>query len=48
MWWHRPIISAFGKPRHEDGKFEASFGCIVRPCLEERKERKKIPGGRNF
>lgn len=24
MWWPRPLISALGKQRHEDGKFEAS------------------------
>lgn len=47
MWWPRPIISALGKQRHEDGKFEASLGCIERPCLKGRMERKKIQGGRN-
>lgn len=48
MQWPRPIISALGKPRHENGKFEASLARIERPCLKGRMERKKILGGRNF
>lgn len=35
------MVSALGKQRHEEGKFEASLGCIARACLKvEWRERK--------
>ena len=30
------IIPAFKKLRQEDGKLEASLGCITRPCLKKK------------
>jgi hypothetical protein len=36
-----PVIPEFERPGQEDGKFEASLDCIVRPCLKNKKERKE-------
>jgi hypothetical protein len=43
-WWHTPIIPAVGRWRKEDLEFEASVGCLIRPCLKEerKKERKSL------
>lgn len=48
MWWHTPLITAFGRQRHVDLsdfeasqgltiEFQASQGYIVRSCLNLKK-----------
>jgi hypothetical protein len=31
VWWCTPVIPAFGRLRQENGEFQCSLGCIVRP-----------------
>jgi hypothetical protein len=40
MWWCTTIILALGRLRQEDGEIQANPGCIVRPCLKKKKEKK--------
>jgi hypothetical protein len=37
-WWYASIISALGKLRQEDHKFETSLGYVERPCLKKQKQ----------
>jgi hypothetical protein len=37
-WLYMPVISALGRQRQEDLKFE---GYIVRPCLKTNKQQQK-------
>lgn len=37
-----PVIPALGKPRHKDGKFEASLKCISRPHLKKKTQLNKL------
>jgi hypothetical protein len=39
MWWYTLIISALKRLRQEDGKFETSLGCIIKPCLKQKPKR---------
>jgi hypothetical protein len=50
MWWYMSIVPTFGKLRQEGHEFEASLsyiefqaslGCIVRPCLKNKKQKTK-------
>jgi hypothetical protein len=36
-----PVILALGRVRQENQEFKASLGCMARPCLKEKKERRK-------
>jgi hypothetical protein len=48
VWCYIAIIIALGRLREEGNKFEASLGCIVRPCLKKRvKNQKKKKRKRN-
>jgi hypothetical protein len=31
---HVPLIPALQRLKQEDGEFQATLGCIVRPCLK--------------
>jgi hypothetical protein len=37
---HNLIISALGRLRQEDKKFETSLSYIERPCLKNKKQNK--------
>lgn len=49
MWWHRPIISAFGKLRQENCELEASLGykssfCFIKQNEKRKKEKEEEEG----
>jgi hypothetical protein len=35
MWWHTPVIPAFGRLRQKDGKFKACLNYIAISCLKK-------------
>jgi hypothetical protein len=41
VWWHKPVILAFGKMKQEDLDFKASLGYVARPDSKQKKKRKK-------
>jgi hypothetical protein len=43
---YMPIISAFGRLRQENQKFDASPGYLVRPCLMKEREGKEKGKGK--
>jgi hypothetical protein len=36
--WLTSVVSVLGRLRQEDGKFKASLGYIVSPCLKTNKK----------
>jgi hypothetical protein len=36
-----PVISALGRLRQEDGKFEANLGYVARSCFKTKKQKKQ-------
>jgi hypothetical protein len=41
-WWYSPVISALGRLRQENSKFQVSLGYMERPCLKSNKNNKKL------
>jgi hypothetical protein len=39
--WYTPVISALGRLRHEEPKFEASLGYVERPNFNKTKNTKQ-------
>jgi hypothetical protein len=35
------VIPALRRQKQEDGKFQASLGCIVRLCVKKKKKKKE-------
>jgi hypothetical protein len=35
-WWYMTVITAFGRPRNEEYKFEASLDYTARSCLKTK------------
>jgi hypothetical protein len=34
VWWHTPVMPALRRLKQEDHDFQASLGCIERPCVK--------------
>jgi hypothetical protein len=38
VWWHIPVIPAFGNWRQEDGEFKASLSYIATTVFNKRRK----------